>query len=272
MKKWVLLLVGLLSVIALAWTLAWRAQPPADEPELPNSAASVETTAEPVKPTSDMPLPVIRTRVALASHAECNELCSEYSAKWLEFPEHPELNRYFLKLAVLPDADSVTEALREQGRAFMREAEELGEAWQHSTEMKRLSGLPGVTVVELSIYSYTGGAHGMMTVMTANIDNSNGRVLTLDDVVKPGSMNAFWGLVRKAHSAWAKDTLWSDQTSWPFQTTRMFLLRPKALELQYDPYVIGPYAVGAPRLRIPYEQLRDVLEPRWLPEHVAADR
>ena len=46
----------------------------------------------------------------------------------------------------------------------------------------------------------------------------------------------------------------------------MFLLTPEGLDLQYDPYAIGPYSMGTPTITISYDRLRDVLKPDYLPE------
>lgn len=270
-KRWWIALMLMAVLASVYWFL--------DEPE--RSSATVtngpaeQADAESMTVMSvedDEPaavLTVLNTKVELSSgDDDCEGACTEYSAQWLVFPDQPKLNDYFAQLRMLPKAESITEALRLDGRAFIQEAD--GESWQHSTEMKRLSGLPNVTVIELSVYAFTGGAHGNSSIVTANIDNRTMQVLTLDDIVKPGRLNAFWNVVRKEHRQWAKVNIDGDLSTWPFVTTEMFLLRPKAIELQYDPYAIGPYAVGAPRLRIPYDQLIDILEPEWLPVDVAA--
>lgn len=44
-----------------------------------------------------------------------------------------------------------------------------------------------------------------------------------------------------------------------------FLLGDHGLILQYGEYEIGPYAVGLPRLVVPYDQLNTILKPEYLP-------
>lgn len=37
------------------------------------------------------------------------------------------------------------------------------------------------------------------------------------------------------------------------------------LGVRYNAYEIGPYAEGAPLLRVPYARLQGVFKPEWLP-------
>ncbi|WP_278395681.1 RsiV family protein, partial [Acinetobacter venetianus] len=56
------------------------------------------------------------------------------------------------------------------------------------------------------------------------------------------------------------------EEAWPFQVTDNFLLGEQGLILQYGEYEIGPYVVGLPRLVIPFDQLKGVLKPEYLPQ------
>lgn len=56
------------------------------------------------------------------------------------------------------------------------------------------------------------------------------------------------------------------EQAWKFELSQNYYLGKQGLILQYQEYEIGPYVVGLPRLTIPYDQLKGVLKPQYLPE------
>ncbi len=48
-------------------------------------------------------------------------------------------------------------------------------------------------------------------------------------------------------------------------------MSPTGLILQYGEYEIGPYAVGLPRLVIPYKYLQGVIKDQYLPVQAKAE-
>ena len=52
---------------------------------------------------------------------------------------------------------------------------------------------------------------------------------------------------------------------WKFKLSDNFYLGKQGLILQYGEYEIGPFAVGLPRLVIPYDQLQQIIKPEYLP-------
>jgi len=131
----------------------------------------------------------------------------------------------------------------------LRAVTEHQEPWKQACRLNVLPGLGAVSVIEVTAYSYTGGAHGMTTISTINYDRANKRALSLTDILLPEKESQFWQIARRVHREWVTqqdDPL--NYQGWPFQSTSMFLLTHEGLDLQYDPYAIGPYSRGTPTI------------------------
>lgn len=137
-------------------------------------------------------------------------------------------------------------------------------------EPQILKDKKNLVTIKLSSYSYLGGAHGASTQQYFVFDLNEKRQVELDDVIKPDQKKAFHQLAYEQFSTWVKAEKLADhvdqyEQSWEFKTTQNFYFSPKGLVLQYEEYEIGPYAVGMPTLTIPYDTLKTVIQPEFLP-------
>lgn len=247
-------LVCLLAVLGLT---ACERKKPVEEPP-----AGAATTV-----SAEIALPSTPVEVKLKGQG-CGDRCAEFEADWLGFPGQPALDAALLGLIDAPAGNAdVAGVIRQMGQRFMTEAAEAGEPWQQDIEAELKTGVGQVSVIQVTVYTFTGGAHGMTSITPVNWDRQLGRQLALTDIILPGRADAFWAEARKAHQAWAhsRDNSGALAAGWPFATTALFALRKDGLELQYQPYEIGPYSEGAPDIRIDYARLRDVLKPEYLP-------
>lgn len=135
---------------------------------------------------------------------------------------------------------------------------------------------PTITVL-MEAYSYTGGAHGSSQQTFLTLDIEHKRLLKLDDVIVSGQRARLSALARQAFVQWVKESQPDSELKdylqfWPFQMTSNFYLSADGLVLQYGEYEIGPYAVGLPRLTIPYADLQGIIKPVYLPSETAASR
>lgn len=255
----------LLLPIALLLSLVGCERSP--EPAAP--AIDVATPPAPAPAATVVPaeLQARAIRFTLKDTTGCDDRCARFEADWLDFPQQPALNRLVLDHVSAPEADSTKSALTRQGREFLRDAMEAQEPWEQIFKVNMIPGLGDVSVIEVVAYSYTGGAHGMTTISTLNFDRATNQVLSLSDIIQPERESQFWQIARRAHEQWinAQDDPASFD-GWPFVPTSTFLLTPDALQLQYDPYAIGPYSMGSPLINIAYERLQDVLRREFLPE------
>ena len=128
-----------------------------------------------------------------------------------------------------------------------------------------------LAVLQLDSYQYTGGAHGIPATQYLNWQRSRTRVLSLADVLVPGQRPAFVSALRQAHASWLRgnpdaqrDPAGYDKL-WPFQESENYALMDDGVRVKYDAYSIAPYSHGQPELTIPYDALRGVLRPEFLP-------
>ena len=129
-----------------------------------------------------------------------------------------------------------------------------------------------LTVVELDAGVYqTGMAHGMTGSQLLNWDNAAEKALTIDSLLVPGARPAFDAALRAAHGRWLDEHAESIESRdnfdrmWPFSPSDNVGLTDTGVLVKYQPYEIAPYAWGQPELLIPYDQLRGILQPQFLP-------
>ena len=188
----------------------------------------------------------------------------------ISFPDHPQLSelvtqRLLRMTADAPDAP-LPASLQSYEKDFLQRAEP---GWASYLQAKVREQRDQLTIIELSSYLATGGAHGMPGRGLINYDRTQDKVLTLRDMLIPGQEAEFWKLAEQAHQRWlAVNKLDQDPEyarTWPFQRTEHIALGRGALLLKYDVYSIAPYAGGHPELTIPYPQLNGVLKPQYFP-------
>lgn len=129
-------------------------------------------------------------------------------------------------------------------------------------------------VVSLRVFyhDYCGGAHGMYAYGGATFDTATGEELQLSDVVTNTA-----GFYAKA-ADYIGDELWRtyEDGLWPeyrdivaesFQgdVTLNWYLNGTGIVIAYTPYELGPYAMGAPEVTLPYEEFAEFLNSAYLP-------
>jgi hypothetical protein len=129
-----------------------------------------------------------------------------------------------------------------------------------------------LTVVELNTWQYlTGAAHGISATQFLNWDNDHHIVLALEQILQPGKLPDYVAALKAAHQKWLAgnaDARHDPQTYnrlWPFQASENFAFTDQGLVIKYDTYQIAPYYFGQPELLLPYSELRDILQPQYLP-------
>jgi hypothetical protein len=129
-----------------------------------------------------------------------------------------------------------------------------------------------LTVIELDTWQYyTGAAHGVSATQFLNWDNTRRRVLGMADVLEPGRHPAYVSALEQAYQDWLAhnpDAQRDPDTYhriWPFQPSDNFALTDQGMVIKYDSYQIAPYSAGQPELLIPYEALKGILRPEYLP-------
>ncbi len=118
--------------------------------------------------------------------------------------------------------------------------------------------------IVLNHYQFTGGAHGNYFALGYNIRMSDGKILTLKDIIKSDSFDILTDECGQAileayqASTLMEAGLFEDEIV--IEVDQDFYITPTALVLQFDPYEIGPYAMGEIIAEIPFQKINDILK------------
>jgi len=118
--------------------------------------------------------------------------------------------------------------------------------------------------IVMSHYQFTGGAHGNYFALGYNIQMKDGKVLTLKDIVKEDSFDLLAFECEQAilekydANSLIEAGLFEDEIT--VQDDQDFYIISGMLVLQFDPYEIGPWAMGEVTAEIPFETIKDILK------------
>lgn len=130
---------------------------------------------------------------------------------------------------------------------------------------------PTIIVVQLDSYIYSGGAHGTSTTQYLNWLPRSDIVVNLQTMIPSDNMPAFEAALKRQHARWlqtndlAKADPKAYDKKWPFKLSENAALLADGMAITYDPFEIGPYALGMPTLMIPYSELQGILRPELMP-------
>lgn len=128
-------------------------------------------------------------------------------------------------------------------------------------------------VLELNGYKFPfGAAHGMPTKLHAKLDLRTGQFYDLKDLFKPGS--SYVKVLSEIVAAQIKNDpqysyVWPDEYK-GISPEQPFYVTADSLYLYFTPYEIAPYVAGFPTFRIPFGQIRDIIDekaPFWKSFH-----
>lgn len=121
-----------------------------------------------------------------------------------------------------------------------------------------------VLSLELTFYSYTGGAHGNYGSIGKNYDTRTGELISLEDLSEDYAAfhaTALDYIVNLAESPAYQERLFeptkNDLDSALF-ADGSWIFTQSGLSFMSDPYVLGPYASGEIYFRLPYEKAYDI--------------
>jgi hypothetical protein len=118
--------------------------------------------------------------------------------------------------------------------------------------------------IVLNHYQFTGGAHGNYFALGYNIDLKDGKVLTLKDIIKDDSFDLLTyeceQAILETYEANSLIEAGTFENELVIPEDQDFYITPTALVIQFDPYEIGPYAMGEIVAEIPFEKIIDILQ------------
>jgi hypothetical protein len=118
--------------------------------------------------------------------------------------------------------------------------------------------------IVLNHYQFTGGAHGNYFALGYNIRISDGKNLTLKDIINSDSFDILKDECEQAilesyqTSTLMEAGLFEDEIV--IEDDQDFYITPTSLVIQFDPYEVGPYAMGEIVAEIPFKKIKDILK------------
>ncbi|MFN4079323.1 MAG: RsiV family protein [Saprospiraceae bacterium] len=112
---------------------------------------------------------------------------------------------------------------------------------------------------QINAYTYAGGAHGLGGAQIASFDTRTGKQLDWEDLV--ADQSALRNLAEKAFRKERADAFaegFDFDETFVFDLPQNFGLTEQGILFYYNPYEIGPYAMGATEFVIPFEELGDL--------------
>ena len=115
-----------------------------------------------------------------------------------------------------------------------------------------------------TVYTFTGGAHGMTTSHSVIYDTDSGALLALEDLFTPETdiLALLQPLVREMLDAQLGEMALSDfiePGTDSLDSFRTFTLGSEGVTFVFDPYAVAPYAAGTQQVLVPWTALAPAL-------------
>lgn len=188
-----------------------------------------------------------------------------------------------LNLEITGDNNPDMLKFRRELKEFAEEqlSDESGPAYAWTIEPSFLGMREQVAQFSVVDDVFTGGAHGMYTINYYLYDLDLGSRIKLTDIQLPMAEQSGTGLHELAQRAYREFLAKEGQMSvqeireheefYPFELSDNFYFNDKGLVLSYNPYHLGPYAMGVVEIVIGYNKLANVLRAEYLPIEVLKD-
>lgn len=126
--------------------------------------------------------------------------------------------------------------------------------YDFKTSMK--GGADGVWCYTVTVYSYTGGAHGNTYHTCINVNADTGQLVTLKDVFRDGCDEEIIGLIREALEKEYDDVTLMAELFIPSN----FILEDDCVTFVYNTYDIASFVDGDFWLKVPTSKLKDYMK------------
>ena len=117
---------------------------------------------------------------------------------------------------------------------------------------------------DFSFYA-DGAAHPGLNSMTLNYDLGQGKELALADLFLPNA-NYLEAISKYSIAELSEQPFFDSSSSNGAQPTpenyRNWNITPNGLMITFDEYQVAPYAAGPQQVRVPYSELRDLINPQ----------
>lgn len=142
--------------------------------------------------------------------------------------------------------------------------------WNMDISLDLINQTPAYISIEESTSSYTGGAHPSTYTAIHNYERKTGHLLTLNDLVLDPKKFLFTAerAFRKANDMAEGEDFFDKgfEMDSLFVIAQNFAIEQEGLNFLYNPYEIAPYSMGTIEFSIPYEQLKGIIKPEFIPK------
>ncbi|MET0786716.1 MAG: DUF3298 and DUF4163 domain-containing protein [Paenisporosarcina sp.] len=149
---------------------------------------------------------------------------------------------------------TINEMLVELGFYDQNLVEMVGEFEIKTNERQLLS-------LSFTIYSFTGGAHGMTIVKSLSFNVTTGKHYELQELFLPNSdyVKRLSSLIKPKIEAWEIPIL---EEFTQIRADQDFYLADHSLVIYFQLYEISPYVAGFPYFPIPILDIQDIIQPK----------
>lgn len=144
-----------------------------------------------------------------------------------------------------------------------------GAPWSMDRDQQVLFNSPNIISIQETYFWFTGGAHPNTVYISYNINPRNRSFLTIDSLIKPDKLADFNMLAerifRSDENISPEQSLKEDYffENNKFKVTKTFNVSPGGITFRYSPYEIKPYAAGDTELKIPADQIKDMVRDEY---------
>lgn len=203
---------------------------------------------------------------------------SKYAYMRATYPKfdatHHFLNNKISNIVAAEDwTENKTYNIDETAKSFFKEyaefAKEIADSqagYSSDTDITVALQDTNLVVLKSECYVYTGGAHGLESVVYLNLDLKDNKALVLKDLLIDNYSNRLTNIAeeifRKNEGLTASESLdgyfFENQL---FAINENFAIKPNGLMFTYNPYEIKSYAEGTTDLLIPYAKIKELIKP-----------
>lgn len=186
--------------------------------------------------------------------------------------DDPDKHQYFYQKTHVTDNDLARQLYRIHDNIIRQsnEAYEADAISSYSVDAHpRLTGVhQGLVLMEMGTDVYLGGAHNVPQHHYYVFDLTAKKQLGLDDVLTAGQKQRFERLALQKFRDYLIEMEVDPNehmATWEFALTDNFTFNKDGLELLYQPYELGPYAMGMVYLNFSYDELQGLMKTKYLP-------
>lgn len=178
---------------------------------------------------------------------------------------YPELGNAKVDAALKDYAESVADSYQKETADSLSEDEEKPDSfgnWEETGFFTVERPNPDVISITFNIYTYTGGAHGMIGVEVQNYDLKSGQRLGFADLfARPEVALEILGRIseerlRQTLGDEVVEDMLKSGTAPEADNFQALALIPKGVIVEFQPYQVGPWSIGQQRVEISLEDLQ----------------